>query len=385
MDIFVQAAGTQVDYTWRCSTGTDMPPHALLAMHRKLHEEDAALALVAGCVDGSWSVEFRHLLLPGVVDFMGRQVVFNICFAGLPSEKDVRALALAYLDFGMETRKSGRIVGHTCPELAACYKPAGGDYTYDLKAARAWAEGTLERYRGKVSCVQHWTPHEIWINPKDSEHKEDFAKRFLGQFALNERNGVRMLWSELYADTSESMDLIVRCSSGEDMVVKQLVPDCQPDPWPQKKALLVAAAAAAALGLAIALWPSGKKDDPSRGQDQPKIEQAELAKAGEGKADAHKPAVSDGLLERLGKTKSLLETVKDRAGADAAAAGIEAIARAVETATGQHGNEVLGRYGDLLSELGRLDASLKNDGYFGSTRMRAAMESLMSALGTGGK
>lgn len=269
MDIYVQSAGEVVDYTWRSTTGAPEPPPALLSMHKLLNEEDAAFALVAGYTAGSWSVEFRNILLPGVRDrVMGRQIVFSICFAGLPSEKDARALALAYLDFRMERRKSGRITGRVCPELAAAYKPTtNGDYDYDMDAARAWAEKTLAAYRPQAAGSDAPEPLDFTVNPAEAHHMGS-VRNHLSTFALSAQEGVRMLWVQLYAAADLPADLVVRYTADNEMSAVPIGPQTpapQMDSPVTRNQMLMAVVILLGL-LAVIFLPvvGSKKDDPPK-------------------------------------------------------------------------------------------------------------------------
>ncbi len=153
MKIYVQSAGKtiQYDYDWKgdfdeTTKLTDSNPPR--SWHGNLKEGDKALGLLAGYADGAWHVEYRNLILPGVTDFRGRQIVQNIIFSGLQSSNAVRALVHAYLDIELQFKNSGRPVGRICPELAACYSATDdGDFSFDCRKAEDWAKKIIDGYK----------------------------------------------------------------------------------------------------------------------------------------------------------------------------------------------------------------------------------------------
>ena len=153
MKIYVQSAGKTIqhDYDWKgdfdeTTKLTDSNPPR--SWHGNLKEGDKALALLAGYADGTWHVEYRNLILPGVTDFRGRQIVQNIIFSGLQSSNAVRALVHAYLDIELQFKNTGRPVGRICPELAACYSATDdGDFAFDCRKAEDWAKKIIDGYK----------------------------------------------------------------------------------------------------------------------------------------------------------------------------------------------------------------------------------------------
>ncbi len=153
MKIYVQSAGSDEwnDYAWKgdfSAAAKSVDANPPISWHWHLKEGDRALALLAGYADGTWHVEYRNLILPGVTDFRGRQIVQNIIFSGLQSSDEVRALVHAYLDIELQFKNSGRPVGRICPELAACYSATDdGDFAFDCRTAEDWAKKAIDAYK----------------------------------------------------------------------------------------------------------------------------------------------------------------------------------------------------------------------------------------------
>ena len=150
MKIYVQSAGSDEcnDYAWKgdfSAAAKSVDANPPISWHWNLKEGDKALALLAGYADGTWHVEYRNLILPGVTDFRGRQIVQNIIFSGLQSSDEVRALLHAYLDIELQFKNTGRPVGRICPELAGCYSATDdGDFAFDCRKAEDWAKKAID-------------------------------------------------------------------------------------------------------------------------------------------------------------------------------------------------------------------------------------------------
>ena len=166
MNIYVHSAGFVEDYSRRQPAAAPALPREVREWQARLDKNDARFALVAGCTGGSWYIEFRNLLLPGRYDMRNRQIVLNICFGALQSEAQVRALALAYLDFEMVYHAAGHCTGRLCPGLATAYREQAGDYDFDFAAARQWAEEVMANLPPLPAEAGEMTPIICHTNPE---------------------------------------------------------------------------------------------------------------------------------------------------------------------------------------------------------------------------
>ena len=209
MQVAVLTAGFEEGYHWQPSSPCTSLTPEVTAWHQMLCEEDGIFALVAGCSQGSWSIEFRNLLLPGIIDFRGRQITLNIIFSELSSEKDVRALALAYLDINVQEKKGIRY----CPELAAAYTATPeGSYHYDFSAAKDWAETSIARYKNLLGFKNAEHKMICRLQPSDTYAVEQLRQHILS-YSLQHTDGLRLLWAELYANTKLPADFILTCTN----------------------------------------------------------------------------------------------------------------------------------------------------------------------------
>lgn len=220
MHIYIQSAGVQgKGYHWQhcelpSAPDNQIPPIDIENWHRGLCEEDAIFALSAGYSQDGWSVEFRNLRLKGISDFRGREIILTIIFSQLASEKEVRALALAYLDLELQSEVSnvsGKIKyrGRYCPELCDAYRgTADGNYQYDFNAAKQWAENAIAQYS---PMLQNTAPNHKWegqINPSDDKALE-CLKQQIKTYSLQNRRGLSILWAQVYANTKLAADSVL--------------------------------------------------------------------------------------------------------------------------------------------------------------------------------
>ena len=202
MNIYVLSAGSDElnDYSWKGdfsgieNSADDHPP---ISWHVNLKEGDKALALLAGYANGAWHVEYRNLILPGITDFRGRQIVQNIIFSGLQSSDEVRALVHAYLDIELRFKTSGRPEGRVCPELAVCYSATDdGDFAFDCRKAEAWAEKVIDAYKPdalRVATLQRITGN---LNPANEDEVQQL-RELINTLELEESNGLQIAFSQV--------------------------------------------------------------------------------------------------------------------------------------------------------------------------------------------
>ena len=208
MKIYIQSAGTIIDYHW-----LNEPQNSdIIKWHLLLGEQDKAFALVAGYSEGSWHIELRNLLLSSVTDeIASRQIVFNICFSELKSEEEVRALALAYLDSELKRKKDGRPIARCIPKLAAAYKATkNGAYDYNPEIAIEWAKKAIaEGKKVLKSAPESERKLRCTINP-NNEDKVKRLRKHLEETALTQKEGLRLIWSDIPQGKDVSADVILR-------------------------------------------------------------------------------------------------------------------------------------------------------------------------------
>ena len=209
MDIYIQSAGSIKGYEARSRLGTRPVPSEVVSWHNALDKDDAAFALVAGRINGTWYIEYRHLYLPEMVDRRNRPITLSICFGGLRTEAEVRALALAYQDF--ENIFDGtRCLGRYCEALAQAYRPTEtGDYRYNIDAAEEWAAEAILRYMDQLQLTYTGSPTVFLINnPEDK--KVDDIESTLRQYRLQDKDGMRLFWTSSYAPSACPADIVVK-------------------------------------------------------------------------------------------------------------------------------------------------------------------------------
>ncbi len=209
MNIYVHSAGFVEDYSRRQPAAAPSLPCAVREWQALLSKNDARFALVAGRTESGWYIEFRNLLLPGRYDIRNRQIVLNICFGALQTEAQVRALALAYLDFETEYNSAGLCAGRLCPGLATAYREQAGDYDFDFSAARQWAEEVMAALPALPHAASEITPALCLTNPAQDSLTEKVRHELLTH-RLRERDGLRLLWAELDADPACGADITLQ-------------------------------------------------------------------------------------------------------------------------------------------------------------------------------
>lgn len=211
MHIYVLSAGFVEDYSRRSPENAPPQPEALRSWHRELANSDAYFALVAGRTEGAWYIEFRNLLLPEKYDIRNRSILLNICFGALESEAQVRALALAYLDFEL-VFCDDKCAGRLCPALAEAYRTQDGDYTFDFAAAQKWAEKVLTEFEKQPPATQEICPVYCHTNPEQDTYTANIRNLLLTR-RLSNRDGLRLLWAEIYTNSECGADIILQYTS----------------------------------------------------------------------------------------------------------------------------------------------------------------------------
>lgn len=212
MNIYVHTAGVVEDYTRRQPENAPPMPPAVRAWHRELDKNDAYFALAAGRTAGGWYVEYRNLLLPKKIDIRNRKIVLNICFGALKSEAQVRALALAYLDFELIFEGS-KCAGRLCPQLTAAYREQGGDYAFDFSAAQHWAEAVLDTFSTLPPARGNIAPILCHTNPAGDSYLTRIREELL-RHRLQEKDGLRLLWAEVYLNPELPADILLQYTTG---------------------------------------------------------------------------------------------------------------------------------------------------------------------------
>lgn len=225
MYIYVQSAGKTVDYTaWQGGGSVPSPVPALAEWSKRLSEGDVAFAVLVGYRQGAWYVLYRNLLLPGVADeVMGRSIVLNLCFAGLPSEASARALVLKYMDFQLLTKKSGRPLGRFCEELASAYTNSPGDpkgYEYDYRVAHEWAEKVIAETEPTLSSLAPTQALFYRVNPL-LPGGNDGVKDYIRTHALRAKEGIRVLFGQIYVDELLPTDVSLKYTTDEGTTEKR--------------------------------------------------------------------------------------------------------------------------------------------------------------------
>ena len=224
MNIYVHSAGFVEDYSRRQPAAAPPMPPIVRQWNELLDKNDRRLALVAGCTGGEWYIEFRNLVLPGTYDLRNRSIVLNICFGALTSEAQVRALALAYLDF--ELLQNGQhCEGRHCPELAAAYHEKDGDYGFDFAIARRWAEQVIADFAATCPPASDVLPAPIYCScDLSTDAGLQRVRTALKTNTLSEQDGLRLLWAELYAERSAGADITLQYST-EGYIFEQAATD----------------------------------------------------------------------------------------------------------------------------------------------------------------
>lgn len=213
MKIYVFSRGLREGYKWV----PDMPQELDKTQQVQPSEEAGALSLTACYLMGKWSITFHNLFLPEKKDIRNREIVLHVCFADLTSESDVRALALAYLDF--ETRNVnaddnpfGTKYNQVFAEAYSGNKESFFDY--DVDRVKEWAERAFSKYN-----LEYKTPDSrlnVRIHPGRPEDLEK-VRTHIRQYSLRAEEGIRLLWrprfDSPYKDEQKRADMQLQCSS----------------------------------------------------------------------------------------------------------------------------------------------------------------------------
>ncbi len=213
MNIYVHSAGFVEDYSLQQPESAPALPAEVLQWQEELDKGDLALALAAGLTNEGWYIMYRNLLLPNMYDFRNRRIMLNICLGPLPDEQQIRALAIAYLNF--ELKFSGnRCQGRFCPQLAEAYKATEGDYEFDFHAARCWAEEVLSQQPFGASELPLIPIIRCTTNPAEDSYLDRIRDRLLSH-RLRDLPGIRLLWAEHYVPSSSQADIVLQFTAGE--------------------------------------------------------------------------------------------------------------------------------------------------------------------------
>lgn len=223
MNIYVHSAGFVEDYSRRQPAAAPPLPSIVRQWNEELDKSDRRLALVAGRTGGEWYIEFRNLVLPGTYDLHNRSIVLNICFGALTSEAQVRALALAYLDFEL-LQNGQRCEGRHCPALAAAYHEQDGDYGFDFAIARRWAEQVIADFTAAAPSSAPALHAPLYCcSDLCTDEGPQRVRESLRSKALREQDGLRLLWAERNAERSAGADITLQYST-EGYIYEQAAP-----------------------------------------------------------------------------------------------------------------------------------------------------------------
>lgn len=212
MKIYVFSRGLSEGYKWV----PDMPQELDKTQQVQPSEEAGALSLTACYLMGKWSITFHNLFLPEKKDIRNREIILHVCFADLTSESDVRALALAYLDF--ETRNVnaddnpfGTKYNQVFAEAYSGNKESFFDY--DVDRVKEWAERAISKY--KLECKSPDSRLNVRIHPGRTEDLEK-VRTHIRQYSLRAEEGIRLLWrprfDSPYKDEQKRADMQLQCS-----------------------------------------------------------------------------------------------------------------------------------------------------------------------------
>lgn len=212
MKIYVFSRGLSEGYKWV----PDIPQELDKTQQVQPSEEAGALSLTACYLMGKWSITFHNLFLPEKKDIRNREIVLHVCFADLTSESDVRALALAYLDF--ETRNVnaddnpfGTKYNQVFAEAYSGNKESFFDY--DVDRVKEWAERAISKYN--LECKTPDSRLNVRIHPGRPEDLEK-VRTHIRQYSLRAEEGIRLLWrprfESPYKDEQKRADMQLQCS-----------------------------------------------------------------------------------------------------------------------------------------------------------------------------
>ncbi|MBR6575869.1 MAG: hypothetical protein IKK73_01930 [Akkermansia sp.] len=171
--------------------------------------DSASFAFFAERNSGVWAVTMANLWLPEQRDNNRRRIRLSVCFTGLETETQVRALALSYLNFPLE-KLSSRSSARYCAELAACYSVAeDGKPQLQFDKMKHWAENAIANAELTVPGIsaENTCYAEVSKTCLTDIHE---IKTHLQTTALREIDGIRLLFDECYVEDPErDVDVVI--------------------------------------------------------------------------------------------------------------------------------------------------------------------------------
>lgn len=221
MKIHINASTPFVEYKWY-SEETVLPDDCTLGGF----DSASCYALIAGKRGRNWYVDFVNLWT-GDTDTMGRPCRLSIRFDELESEAQVRALALAYLDIPLENVTSRKAYRHS-KELGACYVIEEETLKFDFDRARQWACQVIGSTEFSSETVEAQNRLVCRINYGEWSVPE-VAER-LKSTRLQEKQGVRLFWSNSYMNETFRPDIVIQVEAGARRIRKQPLVEVKPEP-----------------------------------------------------------------------------------------------------------------------------------------------------------
>lgn len=212
MKIHINASTPFVEYKWY-SEETVLPDDCTLGGF----DSASCYALIAGKRGRNWYVDFVNLWT-GDTDTMGRPCRLSIRFDELESEAQVRALALAYLDIPLENVTSRKAYRHS-KELAACYVIEDETLKFDFDRARQWACHVIESTEFSDETVEAQNRLECRINHGEWSVREVVER--LQTTKLQDKQGVRLLWTNTHMDEKSQPDIVILVEDGPRRIRKR--------------------------------------------------------------------------------------------------------------------------------------------------------------------
>lgn len=223
MKIHVNTSTLFAEYRWY-SEDTTLPAACIPGI--QISDNASCYALSAGKRGQFWYVDFVNLW-SGDTDAMGRPCRLSIRFDELESEAQVRALALAYLEIPMEVVTPRRAYRHS-KELADCYIIEEETLKFDFERAEQWARQIIEDtvFPDDVTEAHHRLDCRInygeWSVPEVVER--------LQTTKLQEKQGIRLFWSNSYMDETFRPDIVIQVEAGARRIRKQPLVEVKPEP-----------------------------------------------------------------------------------------------------------------------------------------------------------
>lgn len=223
MKIHVNTSTLFAEYRWYSEDST-LPAACIPGI--QISDNASCYALSAGKRGQFWYVDFVNLW-SGDTDAMERPCRLSIRFDELESEAQVRALALAYLDIPLENVTSRKAYRHS-KELAACYVIEEETLKFDFDRARQWACQVIGSTEFSSETVEAQNRLECRINYGEWSVPE-VAER-LKSTKLQEKQGVRLFWSNSYMDETLRPDIVIQVEAGARRIRKQPLVEVKPEP-----------------------------------------------------------------------------------------------------------------------------------------------------------